>query len=108
MSALGPSRAIVERRAAAAHARRRRLLALDTAAGLALAGALLVFGPGLALLALAALLGLAACAISYRLSRRRRRARADPARGSATRYGVGRDPREPVAGDPRKPIEDDP
>jgi hypothetical protein len=100
----GPSQAVVERRAQAARARGRRLLAIDL--GLAALIALLAsaFGPGLALVALVALAGLLGCAFSYLLARRRRRRHADadvrrdgrPVR----RYRVG-DPPTPTP--PREP-----
>jgi hypothetical protein len=73
----GPAASLQRRRAAAVRIRRRRLLAADVGIGAALA----LFGglaaPGLAVLALAALLTLAACGawlIAERLLARRARA----------------------------------
>ncbi len=71
---LGPPASIHRRRAEAARARRRRLLALDLGCGLALAAVALAIAPGLAIVGIAALIGLLACALSggYAWMHRRR------------------------------------
>jgi Flp pilus assembly protein TadB len=69
-SAGGRSGSLQRRRAAAVRARRRRLLAIDLALGLALALLAIALAPGLALVALLALLGLLACAVSLAYGRR--------------------------------------
>ncbi len=63
----------VERRRAAARARRRRLLAIDLALGFTLALAVIVIASGLAIVAVLALTGLLACAVSLAYGRVRRR-----------------------------------
>lgn len=70
-------RSIHRRRASAARARRRRLLVVDLALGLAIALVALLVGPGLAIVAIGALLVLGGCGASllYERVTRRRRAR---------------------------------
>jgi hypothetical protein len=64
---------VQRRRALAARARRRRMLAIDLAIGLALALVAIVLAPGLAIVALLALVGLLACAASLAYGRLRGR-----------------------------------
>lgn len=68
------SRSIHRRRADAARARRRRLLAIDAAIAVIIALLAIVLAPGVAIVALVALLVLAACGawvLGERLRRRR-------------------------------------
>lgn len=91
----GPDAALQRRRAAAVRIRRRRLLAADLGIGAALALFGLIAAPGLAVLALAAVLTLAACGtwlITERLlarragaARPRRRRRRQLSRGGEAR-----------------------
>jgi Flp pilus assembly protein TadB len=70
-------RSIHRRRARTARARRRRLLLVDLALGLAIALIAVLVGPGLAIVALGALVVLGVCGASllYERAVRRRRAR---------------------------------
>jgi len=69
------------RRAAAARARRRRLRLIDLAFALGLALVAIALAPGLAVVALLALVGLLACAASWAVGWARRRRAGD--RGAA-------------------------
>lgn len=70
---LGTPELVHRRRAVAAHARRRRLRLIDLALGLVLALLAIVLAPGLAIVALLALVGLLACGASFAVGRIRRR-----------------------------------
>jgi Flp pilus assembly protein TadB len=71
MSANGPLRDMSQLRARRLRARRRRRLArMDVGFGLLVAVVAIVLAPGLAIVALAALIGLVACIVSVVLERR--------------------------------------
>lgn len=70
---VGTPAPVHRRRAAAAHARRRRLRLIDVGLGLALALLAILLAPGLAIVALLAVVGLLACGASFAVGRARRR-----------------------------------
>jgi Flp pilus assembly protein TadB len=90
-------RSVHRRRAAAARIRRRRLLVADVGLGLVLALLAIAIAPGLAMVALVALLVLFGCAASvfYPRVRARRAARARQARGRPLRAASGAPTRRP-------------